>query len=469
MDKYRIDVHCHLFSKQTLSRKILSLLIKQLRKVSLREINVRKAGNKNFYKNIDIFEAEFEKISKINYFFKIGFNNDIEHIYKKLQQVEKNYIIAPLTLDLDFCFDEKQEHASLEQKKSNDEKLLKEFKLMKSALDVNISNVALDLKKYFTTHIRHKNINIEEHTNLRIEKFKNIKKEFDDLSDKLEGEKSNFNEDNYKNDASFYSQLEQMKQLKQDVKYHDKIFPFLSVDPRRENILQFVKKNVGKDKIFHGVKIYAPTGYSPTDPVLFGTEDNDDCVYKFCEDNGIPITAHCSDAGFATFAQKVNVTGEIYRAKEVISVNNFKLYFKYNVVKDGVKAVEERAEILNHPLLWEKVMQKFPNLYLNLAHYGGRNDEWRQHIVNLMSKYNNLYTDLSGLYSKDLLINIRNNFFKKLPDNVKNKIMYGSDYYIVTVFEDDFEKYFNNFKKVFSSSDFDKITIDNPSRFLFER
>lgn len=469
MNRNRIDIHCHLFSKQTLSRKILSLIIKQLTQVSLSEINIRKAGHKNFYKNIDIFEAEFDKISKINYFLKIGFNNDIEHIYKKLQQVEKNYIIAPLTLDLNFCFDEDEESGDLERIKKYDKNLLTEFQTIKTALDVNIKNVTLDLKKYFIVYLRHKNISIKELANLRIEKFKNIKKEFDDLSDKLENEKLNFIENNYKSDASFYSQLEQIKRLKQDDKYHDKVFPFLSVDPRRKNILQFVKQNVGKNKTFHGVKIYAPTGYSPTDPVLFGTENNNDCVYKFCEENAIPITAHCSDAGFATFANKVNITGVIYRYKEIIRVDDFELYFKYSVVKDGLKAVEERAEILNHPLLWEQVLQKFPNLYLNLAHYGGKNDEWRQHIVNLMSKYKNLYTDLSGLYSKDLLIKIRNNFFKKLPDNIKNKIMYGSDYYIVTIFESDFEKYLNNFEKVFSSSDFDKLTIDNPSKFLFER
>ncbi len=467
MDKKRIDIHCHLFSKQTLSRKVVSLLIKQLTDVSLSEIKVKKAGRKIFYKNLDVFEEEFDKISKINYFLKIGFNNDSEHIYKKLQQVEKNYIIAPLTLDLDFCFDEDKISGTLDRIQKYDENLLTEFKTIKTALDANIKNVTFDIKQYYNLYIKQKNK--KELTNSRIEKFKNTKKEFDELSDKLVGEKRNSFASNYKADASFYSQLEQIKQLKQDDKYQDKVFPFLSVDPRRENILQFVKKNVGKDKIFYGVKIYAPTGYSPTDPVLFGTDNNNDCVYKFCEDNRIPITAHCSDAGFATFAENINITGEIYRFKEVIRVDDFQLYFKFNVIKDGVKAVEERAEILNHPLLWEKVMQKFPNLYLNLAHYGGKNDEWRQHIVNLMSKYNNLYTDLSGLYSKDLLIKIRNKFFKKLPKNIKNKIMYGSDYYIVTIFEDDFEKYLSNFKKVFSRRDFDKITIDNPSRFLFER
>ncbi|RLD61839.1 MAG: hypothetical protein DRJ01_07195 [Bacteroidetes bacterium] len=466
MSRNRIDIHCHLFSKQTLSRKIFSLLIKQLTKVSLPEINVRKAGLKHFYKNIDIFEVEFDKISKINYFLKIGFNNDIEHIYKKLQQVEKNYIIAPLTLDLDFCFND---DLSLELKNKNDDKLLTEFKAIKSALDTNIKNATLDLKKYFTLYIRNKNISIEEHTNSRIKKIRKTKREFDDLINKLENEKLSFIENDYKYDASFYSQIEQIKQLKQNEKYTDKIFPFLSVDPRRKNILQFVKQNVGKNKTFHGVKIYAPTGYSPTNPVLFGDENNNDCVYKYCEENAIPITAHCSDAGFATFANKLNITGEIYKYKEIVRVDDFELYFKYSVVKDGLKAVEERAEILNHPLLWEQVLQKFPNLYLNLAHFGGKNDEWRQHIVDLMSKYKNLYTDLSGIYSKDLLIKIRNNFFKKLPDNIKNKVMYGSDYYIVTIFESDFEKYLNNFEKVFSSADFDKLTIDNPSRFLFER
>ena len=240
MTRNRIDIHCHLFSKKTLSRKIFSLLIKQLTKVSLREINVKKKGFKNFYKNIDIFEAEFEKIAGINKFLKIANSSNSQLIYKKLQQVEKNYIIAPLTLDLDFCFNDE---LNIEKNKKNDDKLLTEFKSIKSALDTNIKNTTLDLKKYFTLHIRNKNISIEEHTNSRIKKIRKTKKEFDDLTDKLENEKLTFIENDYKYDASFYSQIEQIKQLTQNDKYTDKVFPFLSVDPRRKNILQFVKQN----------------------------------------------------------------------------------------------------------------------------------------------------------------------------------------------------------------------------------
>lgn len=111
------------------------------------------------------------------------------------------------------------------------------------------------------------------------------------------------------------------------------VYPFLSADPRQPNILQIVKDNVGANKTFIGVKLYAPTGYSPTDPLLYSTgdtySDKEDCLYNYCMKNDIPITAHCSDSGFATFNNTAKVKGYIYTAdKDKIEYKDGIIVFK---------------------------------------------------------------------------------------------------------------------------------------------
>ena len=55
-----------------------------------------------------------------------------------------------------------------------------------------------------------------------------------------------------------------------------------------------------------------------------------------------------------------------------------------------------------------------------------------------------------------------------LPEIVKSKVMYGSDYNVLMLFEASLADYLSDFKRIFGS-DFDKLSIDNPNRFLFER
>ena len=268
-------------------------------------------------------------------------------------------------------------------------------------------------------------------------------------------------------------QIRQIEELKKHPDYKDMVFPFLAIDPRRPGIAEYAKANVGKGKLFAGVKLYCPNGYSPTDPLLFGTEGKRDGIYAFCEDNGIPVTAHNSDGGFATLAKSVVINGLIHVNGKLIQLNNELLKFSKAITEKD--AIYERALAINHPLVWGKVAEKYPNLRLNLAHFGGGRqleaamdnpdnlNLWSNRIIELIKdSRNNVYTDVScfsEFSSIDKLI------ASKVYPEIKKRILYGSDYTLLLLFEDDFDENIRQFRNKFGS-DFDIIARENPKEFL---
>lgn len=65
----------------------------------------------------------------------------------------------------------------------------------------------------------------------------------------------------------------------------DKFWVFAGIDPRRgQQGLDLFEKSV-KDWGFHGLKLYPPCGFSPSDEQLFP-------FYEICEQYGIPVLTH---------------------------------------------------------------------------------------------------------------------------------------------------------------------------------
>jgi predicted TIM-barrel fold metal-dependent hydrolase len=277
-------------------------------------------------------------------------------------------------------------------------------------------------------------------------------------------------------DAGFKEQIRQLDELKNTRRYKSKVFPFLAVDPRRPGILEYLKKNVGRGKRFIGIKLYSPNGYSPTDPLLFESSKNCNCIYKFCEKNHIPVTVHNSFGGFATFMNQIEITGDIYTPDGLKYLNKELYSFQYSFLTKPGNAIRERALLLNHPSLWEKVLKKYPNLYINFAHFGGSdclekaidnvNDlesgNWGQKIIELIKTYPNAYTDLSCFIEFTILKKLKNS---SIYLDIKEHVLYGSDFYFIMLAENDFKKNIKNFKDVFAD-DFNLISRDNPKRFL---
>lgn len=142
--------------------------------------------------------------------------------------------------------------------------------------------------------------------------------------------------------------------------------------------------------------------------------------------------------------------------------------------------------VLNHPKIWNHVLNKFNGLRLNLAHFGGSGQlhsfinshngatpkyesySWTETIFLLLQNplFKNFYTDLSCFHETDdiKLSEFKEKLFDTNPD-IQNNILYGSDFYLNMIYTDNFDNYLNMFKTAFGS-DFDKISVTNNRKFL---
>jgi predicted TIM-barrel fold metal-dependent hydrolase len=217
----------------------------------------------------------------------------------------------------------------------------------------------------------------------------------------------------------------------QMLRHPGRFLPFVMFDPRREGGLETVKGAVS-GLGFGGVKLDPALGFHvvPESPVNQGPARQALCeLYEWAESEGVPITAHCSPGG---------------------------------AVSDVLSRAPGLRSNLCRPYNWGRVLECWPGLLLNLAHFGGhyasqhpatdplisegkdpcrhmwedidaglsrpkmprqdtskdleyerawRARRWRNDILCLMRKYPNVYTDVSyndlahldpGRYFRDL-------------------------------------------------------------------
>ncbi len=258
----------------------------------------------------------------------------------------------------------------------------------------------------------------------------------------------------------FDAQYEQIKAIADNPKYKDRFFPFLGVDPRRPEIKEYLQQ-VGKGKLFAGIKVYPPNGFSPYDNVLTGK----DSIFEYCSKNAIPVVSHCSYGGFSSPSMSLNINGLIMLPGDSKpSSYNGRYTFSNELKKGYLEMVRERAEVLNHPKIWNEVLKKYPDLILVLAHFGNGSEVWQDEILEMLKIYPNLYTDVSCMSKKETIIRVKN-IHRANPD-IRHKILYGSDYFMDLFMTESFEKYLNTMKSVFGKQIFDQISSKNPSKFM---
>jgi predicted TIM-barrel fold metal-dependent hydrolase len=258
----------------------------------------------------------------------------------------------------------------------------------------------------------------------------------------------------------FQIQIEKMKALR-DL-FPERILPFLALDPNnpkmKDNFLKVFSEQGGY--IFFGVKIYPSLGYLPSHPLLMD-------IYEICEEKNIPVTAHCSGA--------IVHTGKRF-IKEIPGVHqNSDGSWSEETISMKFRRRTDYAGFFNQPANWNRVLEKFPRLKLNLAHFGGdaawekfssgESENWVNRIIDMMYRYHSLYADFSYTfynrrYSKALK--------KLLSENaeIAARVLYGSDYYMV-VSEGHFRSLKTSFTTVMGDELMKKIANDNSRRFLF--
>jgi predicted TIM-barrel fold metal-dependent hydrolase len=275
------------------------------------------------------------------------------------------------------------------------------------------------------------------------------------------------------NRDSFNIQIRELTLLKN--KYKDRVYPFVSYDPRRSGNLEIIKSTVGPGKLFHGVKLYAPLGFSAADGRMM---DKQNGFYAYCVANDIPITAHCSCPGMPTLNRRLNVphdswvfvsdTGKPDDEDGACSKHNHGKVSFIKMDKDvtfPINGKNLKSLYFNHPDIWKIVLDEYPGLRLNLAHFGGDCNDWRNRIAQMINsnKYQNLYTDLSCRTNVDEIQGIRNEYDKQAA--IQRRLMYGSDFSIVLM-SSDLTNFLKNIESAFPVAKHQDIYCDNAKRFL---
>jgi predicted TIM-barrel fold metal-dependent hydrolase len=473
MKKY-YDIHNHLFNKNFLAKELLYRLMKEMKKFLQLEDEKEKA--RGLREPARGLKNVIAALKRYTHAIKVFTRKNSTAVYEELNKTYKGeFILTPLTFDLTYCFapsadrdgatrelgvkevfeSEMEEMFGLVEQKTRS--LSRDFNDQSSPGDDKLWNEYLKAKARFMKDAG-KLKDKRDQKMIRQDRTRGITDLTVDMPDSFDG---------------FKEQIKQITELKNHPDYKEKVFPFLAVDPRRPGIAEYAKANVGKGKLFIGVKLYCPNGYSPTDPLLFGPDGKKGGIYAFCEENGIPVTAHNSDGGFATFSDSVIINGLIHVNGQLRQLKNDRVTFKSRFFQKG--AVYERAATLNHPLIWEKVVEKYPGLILNLAHFGGgqqlngaldhpENEKlWSNRIIALLKdKRYKVYTDISCFYNFEVL---RKFFNSPVYREIKTRTLYGSDFILLLLFENDFNENVRQFKDIFGS-DFDIIASSNPEEFL---
>lgn len=336
MEKY-YDIHCHVFNKSIINSRIINLIVPLL--------DLLDADKKGYILNTNKVDQTLERINAFLSAILQDESKDVFNIIDKAYNHE--FVLAPMMFDLTYADDN---YGNRLQNLAYNERREIIIDLLEDAIKL------LKLKSKLSPAVKKKLDALMNPKNGVIESILNLSEDV-------------FNSNNFE---------QQIKDL-EDLAKNEQVKPFFSIDPRRYykghlNLINLIQEKVlGLHAKFAGIKLYAPAGFSPTDFVLYGTENNDEGVYKFCVENNIPITVHCSDAGFACTSKFLKVRGHINQNDRIRFCKDFeKIKFRTNFFSlKASEAIKERAEVLNHPKLWDIVLQRFPELKLNLAHFGG--------------------------------------------------------------------------------------------------
>ena len=259
---------------------------------------------------------------------------------------------------------------------------------------------------------------------------------------------------------SYLQQLEDLTLLKRTPNYGPLIYPFVAADPRRPGLLELVRSKIEEDH-FYGIKIYPPLGYFPFDERLFP-------VFEYAQEHEIPVMSHCSRGGifYHGFVQKRHPrTG----------------------VKIPGQSNNRRTEGFTDPSNYQYVLERFPNLKICLAHWGGQAEwkklsdrlaepppiemppTWPEVINDLLrnSAYPHVYTDISfTLYDTVTCLPLLNSWLG--INAIKNNVLFGSDYYmeLQNKSEPDF---LSGVRNGISAADLELISDTNAKNYLRSR
>jgi len=250
-----------------------------------------------------------------------------------------------------------------------------------------------------------------------------------------------------------------------------RIVPLYHFEPRRystgcEEAFQYImhkNSSAGSSKeprVFIGFKVYPNLGYKPLDLRLPALEK----MYSFCCENEVPIMTHGSPNGAYTHDRPIyyeydqKAMDPTKRSTATIPVPEL------NSMHHGSKELFYFMQEYASPYAWEKVLAKHKKLRLCIAHFGGSDDRpdstdkkpvplsgwnvpidpnlpdrenwdtryWNQKIIDMIQRYDNLYTDLSCHTMKPDIIQNLAYAIVRWPD-LRKRILFGTDWYMTEI------------------------------------
>jgi predicted TIM-barrel fold metal-dependent hydrolase len=214
------------------------------------------------------------------------------------------------------------------------------------------------------------------------------------------------------------------------------VYPFLAVDPRRPDIITTVLsgKLVSHQGPFYGIKLYPRLGVHPQCADLLP-------LYAWCEAGRIPITTHADEIGFPP---------------------------------PGLQNIAHLDQSdLGHPRHFQRILEQFPNLVIDFAHFGMSNLEWAEQIATFIGdeRFTGVYSDLACYTTQQVIVDFRKRFWHR--PRVAERTLLGTDYdvfYLVTL-GITLERYLENFsdkhtKDGFTLAELEQMRTSNAIRFL---
>ena len=290
-----------------------------------------------------------------------------------------------------------------------------------------------------------------------------------------------FSQDQNENNRLYYSlpALDKITQYADDTiqgmreyysRHEDGLFefyPFLGIDPKlhsqrfMEDLLEkyintshlFHKPHEIPRKPFYGIKIYPPLGFRPWPNDKEALEKHR-YLYSFCEKNRVPIITHCDDQGFR-----------------------------------GVSA--EEAWKLTDPAGWRTVLENYPGLVIDFAHYGKQyayalrnnlqslsmrmkkmpDSPWFHTIISLMKDFRGVYADVSFSGCSEEFYKELGNYLKEQDEDtralIRSRTLFGSDFSVNLLKIESYTQYYSIFENsVLSDDEIDRFASVNPIGFL---
>lgn len=244
--------------------------------------------------------------------------------------------------------------------------------------------------------------------------------------------------------------------LKELEELFDKFFDGYENDTTEQR-KQKLKNNFGKfdgnlDKkklpyFFVGIKVYPPLGFDPW-PADKNKLQKVKLLYKTAIKKKIPVITHCSDGGYNTVG-----------------------------TKESAWKLTDPGEKWTQALAFSDNQSDFSKLKLCFAHFGSESTKkkgrksWSEKIIDLIEKYDNVYTDISCCSGTPLYYRNLNSLIDRSTPKLKHRIMYGSDFSINLLANDDEQSYNHTTEKFIRNNKGATkhlLCARNPEKFLFD-